>query len=435
MKKQNTLKRISSLPASDDIFRVVLPNGIVVLARENAASPSVLLSGYLPAGQLYEPVGKLGLASFTADALMRGAGKRSHMEIYDSLESVGGSLGFDAGNFTVGFSGKVLAEDLDLLLELASDALRKPAFPPAEVERLRAQILTGLALRAQSTEAMASLAFDELLYGDHPYGQPVEGHPETVRKLTRHDLAEFHQSTYGPRGLTICLVGGVNPQKAVEKVAAALGDWQNPNQPAQAILPPVSPLVGIRRRDIPMADKSQVDLFVGVVGPARAHPLYLPAVMANHVFGQFGMYGRIGKVVREDAGLAYYAYSGLSGGIGPGPWYVCAGVDPENTERAIALIQAEIARLVEHGITAEELLDSQENFVGSLPLSLESNAGVAAVMLNIERYQLGLDYYLDYETRIRAITAGQALEAAQAFWNPENLVITTAGPSLAGRRG
>src|SRR5512138_2492257 len=113
----------SNMPGPEDILRAELPNGIVVLARANFISPSVVISGYLRGGGLQDPDEKLGLADFTASMLMRGTQKRSFQEIYDRLESVGAGLGFDSGTHTTGFGGRSLVEDLDLLLDLLSEAL------------------------------------------------------------------------------------------------------------------------------------------------------------------------------------------------------------------------------------------------------------------------------------------------------------------------
>jgi zinc protease len=140
------------------------------------------------------------------------------------------------------------------------------------------------------------------------------------------------------------------------------------------------------------------------------------------------MMGRIGEAVRERAGLAYYASSSLSGGDGPGPWSVSAGVNPANIEKAVDLIRQEIARFVHEPIPAEELADSQANFTGRLPLSLESNGGVAAALLNLERFQLGLDYYRQYSDMIWAVTPGDVLQAARSYLDPERLGIAVAGP-------
>ena len=140
------------------------------------------------------------------------------------------------------------------------------------------------------------------------------------------------------------------------------------------------------------------------------------------------MMGRIGDVVREQSGLAYYASSSLSAGTGPGTWEVSAGVNPANLEKALDLITAELRLFTEKGVSREELQDSQDNFVGRLPLSLESNAGVAGALINIERHNLGLDYYRRYEEQVRAVTPEMVLQAARKYINPAALAIATAGP-------
>jgi zinc protease len=419
---------LGSLPGPDDVTRVIIPNGITVLARENFNSPSVVISGSIAAGNLFDSDEKLGLAYFTSLALMRGTAKRDFQSLYDALESVGANFGFSAGTHTCGFSGRALAEDLGLLLGILSETLREPTFPNEQVERLRAQLLTSLAIRAQDTGDMASLTMNQILYDGHPYSRPEDGYPETVQAITRDDLAEFHTRCYGPRGMLITVVGDVDPKRAVEKVQEALGDWKNPDQPELPQLPPPQSLVGTIQRKSTIPGKIQADIMLGTVGPERKVEDYLAASLGNNILGRFGMYGRIGDVVREQAGLAYYAYSSLSGGMGPGPWYVSAGVDPLNIDKVIDLIRLEISRFVSEPVSEEELADSKANYIGSLPLSLETNAGVAGALLNLERYELGLDYYRRYPDLVRETTREQVLEAAQRYFNPEILGIGIAGP-------
>ena len=422
----------SALPGPDDTLRAELPNGIVVLARANFNSPSVFMAGYLPAGSLFDPGEKLGLADFTALALMRGTIRRSFHQIYNALETVGASLGIDGGTHTAAFGGRALAVDLPLILKLLGEALRQPAFPHRPVERLRTQLLTGLAIRAQDTSEMASLAFDQLVYAGHPYSRPDDGYPETIQAISMADLAAFHAHHYGPRGLVLAIAGAVEPPRAVEQVARALGDWRNPEQPDAPALPPLSPLEGIVTRHVELPGKNEADLLMGVAGPPRRSPDFLAASLGNHILGQFGMFGRIGKVVREQAGLAYSVSSSLSGGIGPSPWLVSAGVAPENMAQAIDLIRAEIARFVNQPVSAEELADSQANYIGRLPLSLESNGGVTGALLSLERYGLGLDYYQRFEGLVRAVTPGEVLEAARRYLHPDRLAIATAGTFSPG---
>jgi zinc protease len=429
----NLLKPLNwnSLPGPDDITRVELPNGITILTRSNFNSPSVVVSGYLASGSVFDPLDQLGMAYFTAASLMRGTQNYSFQAIYDRLESAGATLGFGASVHNTSFGGRALAEDLPMLLALLSECLRLPVFPENQVERLRGQMLAGLMIRAQDTADQASMAFDEVIFPNHPYGRPEDGFPETIKAITRQDLTEFHRLHFGPRSLVLVLVGGVDAQAAVEQVSAALGDWTNPDQTPVPDLPQIEPLHTTLRRHIPLAGKSQTDLVMGTLGPRRNSPDFLSASLGNNILGQFGMMGRIGDVVREQEGLAYHASTSLNSWIEGGSWEVSAGVNPTNLQRAIDLILSELGRFIREPVSIEELEDSQANFVGRLPLSLESNGGIAGSLLNIERFNLGLDYYRRYPELVKAVTPESILEVARIYLNPEKLAIVSSGPELS----
>lgn len=275
---------------------------------------------------------------------------------------------------------------------------------------------------------MASLTFDSLLFPDHPYGRPEDGYPETIRAIQREDLIAFHHRHYGPRGMVIAIVGGVEADRAVDAVRTALGDWTNPAQREPGQVGEVSPLIASNRSHVPIAGKTQADLVMGSLAPRRRSPEYLAASLGNNILGQFGMMGRIGDVVREQAGLAYYASTSLNSWIVSGSWEVSAGVNPSNLNRAIDLITSEIRRFTRETVTAEELADSQSNYVGRLPLSLESNSGVSNALLNLERFQLGLDYYRTYPDLVRAVTVEEILAVAQKFLDADRLIVVSAGP-------
>ncbi len=422
-----TTNNKSALPGPNDIYREVLPNGITVLTRSNFNSPSVVISGYFNAGAILDTDEKLGLADFATSALMRGTKKRTFDKIYNELEAVGASLGFSSGVHRSGFHGRSLSEDLPLLLSLLSESLTQPAFPKVEMEKLRSQILTGLAIRAQDTGDMASMLFDEILFKDHPYARPEDGHPETIKRITRDDLAKFQREYFGPRGMVIVIVGAVKPEEAVRQVKRALGGWQVKGQKEAPELPPLKLLKKTVSKSHRIAGKSQSDLVIGTNGPKRKDLEFMSALIGNSILGQFGMMGRIGDVVREKSGLAYYAGSSLNAGIGPGSWEVSAGVNPQNVKKASELIISELKHFVDEGVAADELADVQANFIGRLPLSLESNGGVANALLNIERHDLGLDYYHRYAGLIREVTRESILSSAQKFIDPDKLAIASAG--------
>ncbi|MFQ3566039.1 MAG: pitrilysin family protein [Aggregatilineales bacterium] len=422
----------SSLPGPHNITRAVLDNGVVVLVYENHAAQSVVISGAVRAGSELEPAERNGLAALTADALMRGTETRDFAQIHAALEDIGADLSISAGIHRTSFYGKALAEDLTTLVDVLADVLQRPTFPPAQVDRLRGEIITGLQYRSQDTRYRANRAFHEALYPTgHPYHYSVRGSIETVSALDAAQLAAFHQQYYGPRGAIIVVVGAVHTPEAVGIIEALLSGWRHDEQ-ASPPVPPEPPCLTERRlSQVTLPGKTQSDLVMGVAGPSRFAADYHAATLVNSVLGQFGMMGRIGAAVREQRGLAYYAYSQLDAGFGPGPWSISAGVNPANVALALECIEAELRRITSEPVSPEDLADNQSYYVGRLPLRLESNEGIASTLLQMEMYDLGLDYLLTYRDRIYSLTPDDLLVAAQHYLKLDALVIGIAGPNAS----
>jgi zinc protease len=422
-------RHTTSLPGPDDTLRQELPNGITLLVRENALSPTVVVNGYLEIGAEDEPRDKAGLAGFVTDVMERGTQRRAFSDLYEEVESIAASFGLSASTHITTFGAKGLAEYLPLLLDILDDVLRNPAFRAEQVERARAEILTSIQEREHSTRRTAALTFHELAYPPaHPYHRSLLGYSDTIARITRDDLVDFHARYTAPQGMVIVVVGAVKAADVVEAITATFGDWQA-TRPARRELPPVPPLAERREKRIALPDKTQSDLVLGWPGPARTHPDFVPCFVANTVLGVFGMYGRLGKSVRSTNGLAYYAYSKVDGGKGPGPWRVVAGVNPANVDRALELVLTELRTLREAPVPEEELNDSRSYLTGSLPLRLETNEGVAQALINIERYDLGMDYLQQYAEMIAGVTPDQVQAVAQRWIDPEHYALAIAEPA------
>lgn len=415
-----------AFPGPDNVYRTQLDNGITLLVRENHAAPVVVLDGYLAVGTIHEPADRAGLASFTASLLTRGSSRYDFDTFNETVEAVGASVSAGAGDHQTAFSTESLAEDFPQMVELLADVLRYPTFPAEQMERMRGQWLVRLQEREQNTRSVASRRFHELLYGDHPYGRPGSGYPETIQAISREEVVAFHKDNYGPHGAIIVVSGDVTTDAVVELITAHLGDWSG-TSPGQS-LPPVAPQTDIRRESVAMPGKVQSDILIGSLAIARSDPDYFAVQVANSILGQFGMMGRLGEVVREEQGLAYYSYSMLDADIGPGPWLAAAGVNPANVELAVESIRAEFARLGAEPVTDEELSDSQANMTGRLPLALETNDGVTSQLLNMEWYGLGLDYLYRYADNINAITAADVQRVAAKYLRPDAYTLVVAGP-------
>lgn len=419
-----------TLPITPDtIMRTTLANGLVVLVKHNPNNASVTMRGRIRAGGLYDTDKTSGLAHLATAALQRGTRKRTFQKLNEELDLNGMSFGVGAGMETIGFSGKSLVEDFDRLLDITADVLLHPMFPKVETEKLRAEILTDLREADDDTQHVSYREFRALCYPSaHPYHRLSDGLAKTVKALTLKSLTDFHARYFRPDVTTLVIVGDLTAEQAIEKIERKLGKWKVKGKPEPHSIPDAPKVKQIARKVTPIAGKTQADIVLGYPGLRRTDPDYYALSIGDLIFGRLGLYGRLGANVRDKQGLAYYVYSGVEANIGAGPWAVHAGVNPQNVDRAVEGILAEIKRLRSESVTQDELSEARDFLTGSLALRLETNDGVAGTLGDIEMFNLGLDYLQRYPDIVRSISAEQILAAAQKYAQVENYVLSIAGP-------
>ncbi|NJP06346.1 MAG: insulinase family protein [Chloroflexaceae bacterium] len=411
--------------------RHVLPNGLVALIYRNPTTPTVSVRGRVALGAAYEHAAKSGLAAFTAATLIRGTQHRTFQQLVAETEERGCSVNAGGGMHSSSFGGKALAEDLPLILDVLADMVKHPTFPSTEVEKLRGQFLTGLRESEEETRFQASRALRKLLYpAEHPYSRLSSGSIETVQALTRDDLVAFHQ-WYRPDLTTIAIVGDVQADQVIATLEQTFGDWQGNTSPPDLLWPAVLHIEQPQQRHITLAGKVQTDIIWAVHGLKRQDPAYYPAMVGNIILGRLGMGGRLSDAIRQEQGLAYYASSSLDADVQAGPWAAGAGVNPAHVQRVIELLLHEIETFRQQGPTAEELDDTKAFLTGSMALRLEANDGIAAMLLGIEEFDLGLDYVVRYPAIIHDVTAEQVTDVARTYLSTERYVLATAGPDTA----
>ncbi|MCL4859788.1 MAG: insulinase family protein [Caldilineaceae bacterium] len=417
-----------SFPGPHDVTRVVFDNGLTVLVRENHAAPVAVLDGYLPVGAIHDPLDKTGLGHFVASMLTRGSAHYDFDAFNEAIESIGASLSASGDTHTTAFGTVSLSEDFPHMVEILADMLRRPTFPAEQLARLRQQMLVAIQERDQDTQRAANLRFYETIYPNHPYGRAITGYKETVLAIERADLEHFYANHYTPNGAAIVIVGDVETPRVLDLLHQHLGDWRGP-APSQET-PILEAIPHAAHVAIPMPGKVQADIVLGNPAIARNHPDYYAVRVANTVLGVFGMMGRLGQAVREEQGLAYYCYSSHDAELHAGVWVAEAGVNPEDTAQAIDSILAEFDRLANEPVPDDELADSQAYMTGVLPLALETNGGVAARLLDMEWYGLGLDYLQRYRDMINSVTPADVQRVAQSYLDTDHYTLVVAGPPV-----
>ncbi len=422
----------NALPSPETVLRTTLPNGLTILVREDHTSPVTVLQGSLRVGAACEPPEQAGLAAFVANMLTRGSAGYDYDAFNAAVETVGASLTAAADIHSTDFSITSLAEDFEQMIRLLADLVRHPTFPEEHIERLRRMKLVHIQEREQDTASVAARRFNEQLFSRrHPYGRATEGYLDTVSALQRQDMIDFHARWYSPQGGVLAIAGDVNARRIVEIVADTFGDWHS----AAPAHPPIEPvrITDFQPIHASMPGKVQSDLVIGAYGVRRSDPDFYAVRVANCILGQFGMMGRLGERVREEQGLAYYCYSASVAEQEDGLWFAAAGVNPADVDDAIESILAEFEQLGAVPVGAEELADSQAYLTGVVPLTLETNEGVASTLLSMEWFGLGLDYLQRYPSLINSVTAADVQRVAARYLAPDRCVISTAGPDAIER--
>lgn len=408
--------------------REVLANGARVIAKASRTTPAVTLHAAIRAGTIYDPPSFGGVAQFLARTIDRGTSTRSADDIAEDLDSRGVSLAVNVNRHVLSLVCTCLVDDFETILSLLADIIANPALPQTEVDTRRAELITMIRQDEDNPAALAGESLMEMLYGaSHPYGRRPRGSVASVEAITRATLEEFHHARVVPDGLSLVIVGDVDPRRAIGMAADAFASWRGAASP-DVELPFPQPATTRRTRIIPMMNKVQADIAYGFTSVLRADPAYYANWLMNNILGQYSIGGRLGDSIRERQGMAYYVFSVLDANVIPGPLMIRAGVSPANVERAVASIDAELTRFASDGPTDRELAESKQYLIGSMPRQLETNLAIANFLQTAEFFGLGLDYDLRVPGYLNAVTRDSVITAARAVLDPSRAAIVVAGP-------
>jgi zinc protease len=404
--------------------QTVMKNGLTVFTIERHSLPIVSLVVLIRSGATHDPPGRVGVASLTASLLDEGTTRRTSTEIAEEIEFVGGSLSASAGQDYTTVSVRVLKKDMEKGMDLLSDVLLHPRFDSGEVDRVKQLVLGSIHAEKDDPMTLAKRAFDRLIFGNHPYRNPVIGSSETVRSLDPEALREFHQRYYLPNNALIAIVGDVTEEEVMSLVDRYFSGWAS--QPFERDAIP-APVLQMKKEEKIEKRLTQTSVLMGHVGIARKNPDFYPVIVMNYILGGGGFSSRLLSEIRDNQGLVYSVGSSFDARLHPGSFSISFQTRSNNTQAAISAVHREIDRIRKEGVSETELSEAKAYLMGSFPLRLETTNGLAGILSSVGFHELGVTYFDDYTRAIQAVTREDILRVARQYLHPSRMALVVVG--------
>jgi zinc protease len=417
--------------AAAKIQHLISPGGIEAWFVQDATVPLIAMEYAFGGGATQDPADKPGVGNMVANLLDEGSGDLDSKTFHERLDRRAIELSFHSARDNFRGSLRMLKDNKDEAFDLLRMSLTSPHFESADIERVRAQVISGLRRDSSNPTSLASRKFLEVAFGDHPYGRQANGTLESVPKIDVADLREYVRRVLAKDTLRIAVVGDVD--------AATLGqllDKTFGGLPAKASLTPVADVEAAKppQRTFISLDVPQTVVTFGGPGFKRNDPNFMAAYVVNHILGGGGLSSRLYHEVREKRGLAYSVYESLLWMDHSAVFVGNTGTRADRAGETVDAITAEVRRIAEDGPSQKELDEAKSYLKGSQMLALDTSSKLASALLQYQLDKLPIDYIEKRNAIVDAVTLDEAKKAAQRLWGQGLLtVIVGRAPQAAAQ--
>ncbi|QDY69939.1 M16 family metallopeptidase [Qingshengfaniella alkalisoli] len=406
-----------------DIEQVETPGGINAWLVQEPSIPFVALELLFRGGTSLDTVEKSGAVNLMTGLLEEGAADMTAEDFATAREELAASFRFETGEDFVSVSAEFLSENKSDAVDLLRSALIEPTFDESAVERVRAQVLSGLRSDAEDPNAIASKAFSEQIFGNHPYAKTQSGTIETVTSLTRDDLVAAHRQALTKDRVYVSAVGDISPDELSDLLETLLGDLPQ----SDTALPGRADPDFSGQIDVLPYNSPQSVIQFGQPGLSRDDPDFFAAYVLNHVIGGGGFGSRLMEEIREKRGLTYGVSSYLVQKEEADLYLGALSTANTSAGDVVTLIRDTWQDVAENGITQDELDKAKTYLTGEFPLRFDGNGRIASILVGMQADDLPIDYADTRNAKVEAVTLEDVNRVARQLLDPGALTFVVVG--------
>ena len=406
--------------------KLTLKNGLTVYLMEQHEVPLIDIRMVTKAGAIYDGT-NYGLANLTGDALGLGSGELSKKELEDLFAFHGANLGGGVGLESASTSLSIATKDLSKLLPVFRDIITKPSFDEKEFSKHKTRYIDQLKQSRERPRNVIGSAFNKMYYGEHPYGNPVEGDAKTIKNISLDDVKMFYDKTYSANNSALIIVGDFKTRKMVKKIKRLFKNWHSKKQSNIDLTnfkAPAESNVWL----INKGDAIETTFMIGGKGTSSSHPDRVAIQVINTILGaRFTSW--LNDELRVNSGLTYGARSRFNSNSQMGNFVISTFTKKETTFEAIDLAIKTYHRLWEKGID-KKTLDSAKTYVkGQFPPRYETSGQLARLLASMWSLNLDNSFINDFQKNVDSLNVSKANEVAKRVFPKENLQYVLIGKS------
>jgi zinc protease len=405
-----------------------LKNGLTVYLMEQHEVPVINVSVILPAGAIYDGE-KAGLASLTASGLKYGTANYPKAKLDEELDFIGASVTTFASKESAGLSSKFAAKDKNKVLEIIKELLTVPLFDNAEFEKEKKRVLTSLEQAKESPRSVIGSYFDKFMYGEHVYGNVVQGKISTVTAISSDDLKKFYKENYIPNGSAISIVGDFNMKEMKAAVTKLFSVWPSGKQTqanlaAKPVTKPTTNRVLLINKD----DAKETTFYIGAPGISRNNPDFVSIEVVNTLFG--GRFtSMLNDELRVNTGLTYGANSRFTPLKNAGTFNISTFTAGKTTEAAVDKALEVLNKLHDKGIDETSLASAKNYVKGQFPPRYETSGQLAGLLTQMFWYNFDESFINNFQKNVDGLTVDKARQIIAQYFPKDKLQFVMVGKS------